>query len=107
MNFWGFSAWMDSQIPILNSFRGGSSSVWQLPENCAEWEAYLDTAHDRWGRRADKVESVANLDHVSEIRIDHRKASLLLRLLSKHWETYYLIGKSMGDAMVELVAQSE
>ena len=63
--------------------------VWDLPKDCESWKEYLETAQDDYGRRVERVREVSILDHLELDDLNPRQGSLLIRLITKHWRTYY------------------
>ncbi|HFD86249.1 MAG TPA: hypothetical protein ENJ35_01065 [Gammaproteobacteria bacterium] len=63
--------------------------VWQLPEDCKGWKEYLGTARDDYGRHVERVSVVSRLDHLMLNDLNPRQGALLIRLIAKHWRTYY------------------
>lgn len=64
-------------------------STWQLPEKCEHWKQYLYTATDHSGRHVERVAAVSRMDHLAVDNLDVARGVLLIRLVAKHWESYY------------------
>ncbi|GMW02179.1 MAG: hypothetical protein AMXMBFR84_33150 [Candidatus Hydrogenedentota bacterium] len=65
------------------------TAIRQLPEDCGEWKSYLSTVQDNEGRFVARVACVTNLDRLSLASLDLGKATLVIRLLARHWARYY------------------
>jgi len=67
----------------------GGISLPELPKSSDEWKKYLETARDHDNRRVAKIECVTSMEHLAFTNLDQRRATLLIRLIAKHWVAYY------------------
>jgi len=67
----------------------GAMNVWQLPADCNGWKDYLETARDNLGRRVERISAIGKIDHLAVTGLNSEQAVCLIRLIAKHWDSYY------------------